>query len=65
MSARRGYIIEAAAPNAPPSPRMDESLARRTLLGIAPQGKLRLTVHAVPRFGTGNSCAVSVTVLGP
>lgn len=63
VSARRGYIVEAPAPNAAPSPTVDDSLLRRTLLGSAPQGQLRLTVHAVPRFATGKRGAVSVTVL--
>jgi VWFA-related protein len=63
VSARRGYIVEAPAPNAPPPTTADDTLLRRTLLGSAPQGKLRLTVHAVPRFATDKSGAVSVTVL--
>ena len=61
VSARRGYIVEAPAPNAAPSPTVDDSLLRRTLLGSAPQGKLRLTVHAVPRFATGKRGAVTAT----
>lgn len=63
VSARRGYIVEAPAPNAPPPRPGDDTLLRRTLLGSAPQGQLRLTVHAVPRFATGTSGAVAVTML--
>jgi VWFA-related protein len=63
VSARRGYIVEPPAPSAPQSTAVDDSLLRRTLLGSAPQGQLRLTVHAAPRFAQGKSGAVSVTVL--
>jgi VWFA-related protein len=62
VSARRGYIVEPPVPGAPASA-VDDSLLRRTLLGSAPQGQLRLTVHAVPRFAKGRDGAVSVTVL--
>jgi len=62
VSARRGYIVEPPVPGAPPST-VDNPLLRRTLLGSAPQGQLRLTVHAVPRFAKGRNGAVSVTVL--
>jgi VWFA-related protein len=64
VSARRGYIVDTPAPGesgATPAP--DDSLLRRTLLGSAPQGQLRLTVHAVPRFANGKIGSVSVTVL--
>ncbi|WP_291981097.1 VWA domain-containing protein, partial [Luteitalea sp.] len=62
VSARRGYVVEPPVAGAPAST-VDASLLRRTLLGSAPQGQLRLTVQAVPRFATGKSGAVSVTVL--
>lgn len=63
VSARRGYIVEAPAPGASASAMtLDDSLLRRTLLGSAPQGQLRLTVQAVPRFATGKTGSVSVTV---
>ncbi|WP_110173943.1 hypothetical protein [Luteitalea pratensis] len=38
-------------------------MLRRTLLGSAPQGKLRLIVDAVPRSANGKTGSVSVTVL--
>jgi VWFA-related protein len=63
VSARRGYIVEPPAPHATPTTAIDDTLLRRTLLASAPQGQLRLTVHAVPRFATRRSGAVSVTVL--
>ena len=63
VSARRGYIVDAPAPaegtsTAAPA----DSLLHRTLLGSAPQGQLQLTVQAVPRFATGKTGSVSVTV---
>lgn len=63
VSARRGYIVDAPGPGAAPRGETDVSLLRRTLIGSAPQGQLRLTVHAVPRFAHGKEGAVSVTVL--
>ena len=64
VSARRGYIVEAPAPGKNTSATTpDDSLLRRTVLGSAPQGRLRLTVHAVPRFATGKTGSVSVNVL--
>lgn len=64
VSARRGYVVEPPAPGDSTSTTgPDESLLRRTLLGSAPQGQLRLTVHAVPRFANGRTGSVSVTVL--
>jgi VWFA-related protein len=63
VSARRGYIVEAPASGGSTSATVPEdSLLRRTLLGSAPQGQLRLTVQAVPRFATGKTGSVSVTV---
>lgn len=63
VSARRGYIVEPPASGESTSATAsDESLLRRTLLGSAPQGQLRLTVQAVPRFATGKTGSVSVTV---
>lgn len=62
--ARRGYIVEPPGTSASSaSPQGVDSLLRRTLLGSAPQGQLRLTAHVVPRFASGKSGAVSVTVL--
>lgn len=63
VSARRGYIVEPPAPGESPSTAPDDDLLRRTLLGSAPQGQLRLTVQAVPRFAQGKTGSVSVTVL--
>ena len=63
VSARRGYIVEAPAPNAPPPTTADDTLLRRTLLGSAPHGQLQLTVQAVPRFANGKSGVLSVTLL--
>ncbi len=64
VSARRGYIVEAPASGGQAStPPPEDTPLRRTLLGSAPQGQLRLTVHAVPRFASGRNGAVSVTVL--
>lgn len=63
VSARQGYIVEPPASDTASPPPSDDSLLRRTLLGSAPQGQLQLTVHAVPRFASGRSGAVSVTVL--
>ena len=64
--ARRGYIVEAPAPGESTTTQAsDDSLLRRTLIGSAPQGDLRLTVHAVPRFANGKIGSVSVTVLAP
>ena len=64
VSARRGYIVEPPAPGESTSATApDDSLLRRTLLGSAPQGQLRLTVHAVPRFANGKAGSVSITVL--
>lgn len=63
VSARRAYIVEAPASGASTSATApDDSLLRRTLLGSAPQGKLRLTVQAAPRFANGKTGSVSVTV---
>ncbi|WP_291981302.1 VWA domain-containing protein [Luteitalea sp.] len=63
VSARRGYIVDApASAEGTPTAASDDSLLRRTLLGSAPQGQLRLIVHAVPRFATGKTGSVSVTV---
>ncbi len=64
VSARRGYVVEPPASGESTSASTPEqSLLRRTLLGSAPQGQLRLTVHAVPRFASGKTGSVSVTVL--
>lgn len=64
VSARRGYVVHApdaddeASVRPPPM-----NLLTRTLMGSAPQGQLRLTVQAVPRFANGKHGSVAVTVL--
>lgn len=63
VSARRGYIVEPAAADTPAALDAGDDLLRRTLFGSAPQGQLRLTVHAVPRLAEGRRGAVSVAVL--
>ena len=64
VSARRGYVVEPPMPGGiAPTAAPDDSLLRRTLLGSAPQGRLRLTAHVVPRFADGRTGSVSVTVL--
>ncbi len=62
VSARRGYIVEAPGADAAPAGDADDSLLRRTLMRSAPQGQLRLTVHAVPRFARGRNGAIAITV---
>ena len=63
VSARRAFVVEPAVADAPSQRADDDSVLRRTLLGSAPHGRLRLTVQAAPRFATGKSGAVPVTVL--
>lgn len=63
VSARRAFIVESPAEGVTPQRTADDSVLRRTLLGSAPHGRLRLTVQAAPRFASGKRGVVSVTVL--